>query len=183
MTDPAEPTETTANVLYVQVALNLPLRPGVVEWVNRMRRAGFMVGVVSDSYFVAAEVLRRRVFADFALAHTLQFDGDVCNGELRLNPAFLAPEPPAGRAAPQAPCKSHVLRRFKADTTEPIVQEVWAVGDHLNDLEMLRCADKAFVIEPKSPTLAREADAIRIDSFEGLADQHPPPAPVLAEAA
>lgn len=168
---------------FERVALSLPLRPGVVEWVNRMRRAGFMVGVVSDSYFVAAEVLRRRVFADFALAHTLQFDGDVCNGELRLNPAFLAPEPPAGRAAPQAPCKSHVLRRFKADTTEPVVQEVWAVGDHLNDLEMLRCADKAFVIEPKSPTLAREADAIRIDSFEGLADQHPPPAPILAEAA
>ena len=56
--------------------------------------------------------------------------------------------------------------------------EVWAVGDHLNDLEMLRQADRAFVIEPKSPTLARDADATRIDSFEALADLVPPqPAP------
>jgi glucosyl-3-phosphoglycerate synthase len=38
---------------FERVAQAMPIRPGVIECVNRMRRAGFMVGVVSDSYFVA----------------------------------------------------------------------------------------------------------------------------------
>ena len=151
---------------FERVAHAMPIRPGVIACVNRLRRAGFMVGVVSDSYFVAAEILRRRIFADFALAHTLQFDGEVCNGELKLNTAF-SPLRPSGGAPP---CKSHVVRRFRADETEPRLQTIWAVGDNTNDLEMRREADRAFVIEPKSASLARDAGATRIEAFEALAD-------------
>ena len=56
-----------------RVARAVPLRQGVVELVNRMRRCGFMVGVLSDTWFGPAEILRRRVFADFALGHSLVF--------------------------------------------------------------------------------------------------------------
>lgn len=150
---------------FERVAHALPIRPGVVACVNRLRRAGFMVGVVSDSYFVAAEIVRRRVFADFALAHTLQFDDDACNGELRLNPAFAPLRPGRGTS----PCKGNVVPRFRQDEAKPAIEAIWAVGDNLNDLEMLREADRAFVIEPKSPHLARSADATRIESFDELA--------------
>lgn len=149
---------------FERVALDLPLRPGVIDCVNHFRRAGFMVGILSDSYFVAAEIVRRRIFADFALAHTLQFESEVCNGQLRLNEAF---EPLRhGRDAP--PCKSHVIRRFRSDETEPRLDLCWAVGDNVNDLEMLREADQGFVIDPKAPHLARDADAHLIASFEAL---------------
>jgi len=150
---------------FERVAQALPVRPGLIACLNRLRRAGFMVGVVSDSYFIAAEVLRRRIFADFALAHTLQFDGEVCNGELRVNAAFTPLR--ASRGAPA--CKSNVVRRFRQDEAEPRVETVWAVGDNANDLEMLREADRAFVIEPKTASLARDADATRIESFDALA--------------
>jgi glucosyl-3-phosphoglycerate synthase len=149
---------------FERVAHTLPLREGVVDTVNTMRRAGFMVGVVSDSWFVAAEILRRRVFADFALAHTLQFDGDVCSGVVNLNPAFL----PLRDGGQPALCKGHVVRRFRQDTEEPRLQAVWAVGDNLNDRGMLAEADRAFVIEPKSPRLARETDASVLVSFGEL---------------
>ena len=149
---------------FERVAHALPIRPGVIACVNRLRRAGFMVGLVSDSYFVAAEILRRRIFADFALAHTLQFDGDVCSGELRLNAAFLPLRPSRGAL----PCKSHVIQRFRRDAGEPPLQVIWAVGDNVNDLDMLREADRAFVIEPKTATLARDADAKRLESFDEL---------------
>lgn len=164
---------------FERVAQAIEIRPGAVEWINRMRRAGFMVGVVSDSYFVAAEILRRRIFADFALAHTLQFDGDVCTGELRLNPAFHPLHP--SRGAP--PCKSHVLTRFREDRRAPVIDEIWAVGDNLNDLEMLSLADRAFVIEPKSPTLARKAHAQQVQSFDELLALVPDAAPAPADKA
>ena len=157
---------------FERVAHALPIRPGVIACVNRLRRAGFMVGVVSDSYFVAAEILRRRIFADFALAHTLQFDGDVCNGELRVNPAFAPIRPSRAISA----CKSNVLRRFRQDSGAPPLEAIWAVGDNINDLEMLREADRAFVIEPKSASLVRDADATRIESFDALAALVPLPA-------
>lgn len=137
---------------FENLARSLPLRPGIVEWVNAMRRAGFMVGVVSDSYFVAAEILRRRIFADFALAHTLNFSNEVCSGELKLNTAFTPLDP----GATSSLCKSHALQRLQTDdgrSEGPNFEEVWVVGDHINDLALLRAADRAFIVEPKSSAL------------------------------
>jgi glucosyl-3-phosphoglycerate synthase len=149
---------------FERVAHALAIRPGVIACVNRLRRAGFMVGLVSDSYFVAAEILRRRIFADFALAHTMQFDAEVCSGQLRLNPAFLSRE---GEPGPPI-CKSHVSRRLREDRTEPAVAECWAVGDNVNDLGMLKAADRAFTIEPKSPLLTQVPGVTVVTSFDEL---------------
>ena len=153
---------------FEHVARSLPLRQGVVAWVNRMRRAGFMVGIVSESYFVAAEVMRRRVFADFALAHTLQFRNEVCTGELRLNPAFG----PIDASPGAVPCKSNVLRRLLADDAQPDWRPFtmsWAAGDDLHDLELLRTADRAFIVEPKSPRLRHVPGAVEFADFAELA--------------
>jgi len=152
---------------FERVARAVPIRPGVIDFINRMRRAGFMVGVLSDSYFVAADIVRRRVFADFALAHTLHFENDVCKGQVRMNPAFLALQAHGGENTPPV-CKSHVLARFKADTLGPPLLTCWAVGDNLNDLGLLRAADQAFAIEPKSPLLAQVPGLRVIDNFEEL---------------
>lgn len=161
---------------FERVAHRLELRPGAIEFVNRMRRAGFMVGLLSDSYFVAADIVRRRLFADFALAHTLQFDAEVCSGQLRLNAAFLAREGDPGPAI----CKSHVLRRLREDPTEPRVAECWALGDNLNDLGLLRAADRAFVIDPKSPVLVQEPGMTQVAGFDELATHVPEPLPAAA---
>ncbi|MDP2008312.1 MAG: glycosyltransferase [Rubrivivax sp.] len=163
---------------FERVARAAPIRPGVIEFINRMRRHGFMVGVLSDSYFIAADVMRRRVFADFALAHTLQFDGDVCTGQVRLNPAFLRAEGGEGEAV----CKSHVLRRFRAERSGEPLLECWAVGDNRNDLGLLRLADKAFVIEPKAAALKREPGVRVIDGFDELLPLVPAPLPELLPA-
>ncbi|MDO9075333.1 MAG: glycosyltransferase [Rubrivivax sp.] len=162
-----------------RVARAAPIRPGVIEFINRMRRNGFIVGVLSDSYFVAADILRRRVFADFALAHTLQFDGDVCTGQVRLNPAFLRAEGSEGEPV----CKSHVLRRFKAECNDAPLLECWAVGDNLNDLGLLRLADRAFAIEPKAEALRREPGVRVIESFDELLPLVPEPLTAVARAA
>ncbi|OAI11654.1 MULTISPECIES: HAD-IB family phosphatase [Methylomonas] len=151
---------------FEQVARTLEIRPGVIEFVKQARRAGFMVGVVSDSYFVAADIIRRRIFADFALAHTLTFDGEVCNGQLQINPAFLPDD--VNSVTPI--CKSNAMRCFLADKSQPPVELIWAVGDNLNDLEMLRLADNAFVIDPKSPKLLEEPGITLISEFNDLVE-------------
>jgi glucosyl-3-phosphoglycerate synthase len=130
------------------VAQAVPIRAGAVEWVNRMRRAGFMVGVLSDGGFVAADIVRRRIFADFALANLLQFDSEVCTGEIRSNPAFLPPGGGAGRRLAQGqpgPGPHNVAARLREDPAEPRVDTVWAAGHVDSDIAVLRQADLAFV--------------------------------------
>jgi len=161
---------------FERVARQIALRPGAVEFVNRMRRAGFMVGIVSDSYFVAADIVRRRLFADFALAHTLQFDNEVCSGQLRLNPAFMPTVADAGTQV----CKSHALTRVRANAA-PAALECWAVGDNLNDLPLLRQADRAFAMQPKSPLLAQVPGLTVVSGFDELMAWVPPEP--LAQAA
>ena len=149
---------------FERVAHELVIRPGVVEFVNQMRRRGFMVGVVSDSYFVAADIVRRRIFADFAMAHTISFENDVCSGNIRINPAFFSSQPHSDASI----CKSNVLRRFLNDPNAPAVNLTWVVGDNINDLELMRLADRAFAIDPKSPVLTAEPGVTPIASFEEL---------------
>jgi phosphoserine phosphatase len=161
-----------------RVARELELRAGVIPFVNRMRRAGFMVGLVSDSWFIAAEIVRRRIFADFALAHMLLFDGDVCSGELRMNPAFLPDEagPPLPPGSPEAApvlCKSHVLQRFRADRSAPRLETAWALGDNVNDLRLLRAADRAFALPDAAAEVRKEACVTVVASFDELLAQLP----------
>ena len=172
---------------FEAVARALPLRAGVIEFVNQARRRGFMVGVVSESYFVAAEIIRRRIFADFAMAHMIQFDGQVCNGQVRINPAFL-PETrtvtsaaaQGGEASANRVSKSNVLRRILTDVSPPAVDISWVVAANARDLGLMRLADRAFYIEPANvPSATRrpnilpkvvniESGYTRVDSFVAL---------------
>ena len=153
---------------FEAVAKTMPIRPGVIECVKAFKRAGFMVGVVSDSYFVAAEILRKRIFADFALAHTVQFQSDVCTGELSINSAFM-PDPDASPDAAQAAIsKHHVVARFRHGSIQPRFEEIWALGDNENDIDMLRVADRAWMIEPKSPRMRSVQGVTEITHFDEL---------------
>jgi glucosyl-3-phosphoglycerate synthase len=161
-----------------QVAREMPLRPGIVALVNQLRRAGFMVGVLSDGYFVAADIIRRRIFADFCLAHSLVFDGDVCSGQWRCNPAFVAPAASAGPAL----CKGQVLQRLRDDARandRPWAQ-IWALGDDQADLGLLSGADRAFALAGAPPAVMRLPGVQAIDSFDDMLQQLPAWLPAAA---
>jgi predicted mannosyl-3-phosphoglycerate phosphatase (HAD superfamily) len=58
------------------------------------------------------------------------------------------------------------------------------VGDNHNDVPMLKAADRAFLIEPKTPTMQAESGAEVFTSFEELLNHapEPPAAPAAAPA-
>jgi glucosyl-3-phosphoglycerate synthase len=165
-----------------QAAMALPLKPGVVEWVNAMRRGGFMVGVLSHGWFAAAEVVRRRVFADFALAHTLQFVNEISTGELRLNPALLPDDEAPAQGQPDL---VWALRRLRAaaaadggepradtpagsKTSVPGFEVAWCAGQGPDSLALLREADRAFVLLPADAALRRIPGATFLKSYAEL---------------
>lgn len=137
---------------FVETARSIELTPGAPETVVALRKAGFRVGIVTDSYLIAAETVRRRVFADFAVANLLRFQAGVCSGELTPCPLF----------AHELGCPRHTLCKYNVmlhlqDRLEVDRASVLAVGDGLNDVCMLSAAGLGVAYEPKTAGVRESA--------------------------
>jgi hypothetical protein len=98
------------------------------------------------------------------VGHLIEFEHEVCTGNVKLNAAFLDPaKPDIGPV-----CKSNVLRHFLDDTSQEKIETTWAMGNQINDLPLLRLADKAMTIAPNSTLLAKDSRIEQYDSFAKL---------------
>lgn len=131
--------------VFEQVAREIPLVPGAVETVSALRKAGFCMGIITDSYSVAAEIVRRRVFADFCVAHLMRFRHAKALGQVTLSPAMVRPE-----GCPlHHSCKvNFLLHLMEHSQIRP--DHVLAVGDGDNDICLLRTAGQSVAFQPKT---------------------------------
>jgi phosphoserine phosphatase len=67
-----------------QVALRIPLCHGIVGAMVELRRAGLVIGLVSCGFQIAADIIRRRVFADISLSNMLNFRAGQATGQVPL---------------------------------------------------------------------------------------------------
>jgi glucosyl-3-phosphoglycerate synthase len=137
-----------ARSVFEDVAKSIPLSPGAVETVVGLRKLGYRIGVVSDSFAVATEVVRRRVFADFSVAHLMKFGRGVASGDVTLSPAMYHTD---GCPLHQT-CKKNVLLRL-CEQFQLSHQNVLAVGDGTPDTCMLQAAGISVAFEPKSQSV------------------------------
>jgi glucosyl-3-phosphoglycerate synthase len=126
-------------------ALKMPLMPGAVEMVVGLRKLGYLVGIVTDSYRIPAEIIRRRVFADFVISHSLKFRGEKATGRITLAPSMLTPKV----CRKHNLCKLNVLHHL-AQEAGVTADRVLAVGDSENDTCMLAAAGQPVAFNPKS---------------------------------
>lgn len=78
----------TPEEVFLKVAMTMSLAKGAIDLVVGLRKRGYCVGIVSDSYSIATEVIRRRVFADFSVANLLRFSEGRATGEVTISPAM-----------------------------------------------------------------------------------------------
>jgi HAD superfamily phosphoserine phosphatase-like hydrolase len=147
---------------FLRIARNLPLNPGAVEAVVGLRKLGYRVGILTDSYHTVAEVVRRRVFADFVLANVLEFHRGRATGAVTLAPTFRS-----GRVGRLAYDKLNALR-FLTKRWELCARDVVAVGDSDSDIGMLRAAGMSVAFQPKSDRVRRAAKVVIDDRLDRL---------------
>ena len=145
---------------FEEVARCIPLTPGAAEVVVGLRKRGYRVGVVSDSFFTATEIVRRRVFADFSIAHLVKFRRGVASGDITLCPAMSH----SAGCQKHNLCKQNILlhlcEQFGLST-----EHVLAVGDGEPDTCMLAAAGISVAFEPKTDAVRKSAQHVLSESL------------------
>jgi glucosyl-3-phosphoglycerate synthase len=158
--------------VFEETARATPLMEGAVDSVVALRGAGYRVGIVTDSFHVAAETVRRRVFADFTVAHVMRFRNRTATGELTLSPLMLD-----SNGCPKHDCcKSNVMRYLQANAGL-VPGQTLAVGDGTNDVCMLEEAGMSVAFRPKSKLVERAAKYTLSESLLDILDLLVPEAP------
>ncbi|HRC86266.1 MAG TPA: HAD-IB family phosphatase, partial [Thermoanaerobaculia bacterium] len=121
--------------VFEEVARDVPLRPGAVQLVVGLRKLGFRVGIVSDSFHIATEIVRRRIFAEFSIAHLMRFRAGIATGTVHLAPALYH----QGGCRQHKLCKKNALLRLCEHFAIP-PSSVLAAGDTARDVCMLEAA-------------------------------------------
>ncbi len=138
--------------MFEQTARDIPLMDGAVDAVVGLRKSGFCVGIVTDSFQLVAEIVRRRVFADFALGNLMRFKRGKATGIVTLSPAMFhdygCPE--------HRYCKGNAVQHV-VETFSITPEDILSVGDGHNDICMLRATGKSVAFRPKEPETARAA--------------------------
>lgn len=133
--------------VFERTARELPLVNGAMETIVTLRKLGFRVGIVSDSFRIATEIVRRRVYADFSVSNIIRFRDGIASGEVEQCPIWSPPEPHSGCLEHEG-CKGNAVRHL----TERLGirrKYVVAVGDSRNDICMFGQSGLAVAFEPK----------------------------------
>lgn len=166
----------TPRHVFERVARELPLMPGAVETVVGLRKAGYRVGIVTDSYHTAAEMVRRRVFADFVVAHVMKFKREKATGRVTFAPSMLAP----AKCRKHRLCKLNVLHHL-CEELQTSPEHVLTVGDSENDICALRGAGNSVAFQPKTPAVRDAAKHVLHDDLRGILKLLGEPVPSLPE--
>jgi phosphoserine phosphatase len=131
--------------LFEQTAREIPLHEGARETIISLRKAGYRVGIITDTYWIASEIVRRRVFADLSIAHFMKFRAGKATGKVALSLAMVHPQ----GCPHHIHCKVNAMR-YLLDKLGIAAGQVLAVGDGDNDVCMLRAAGHSFAYQPKT---------------------------------
>lgn len=128
-----------------------PYAPGVREAVGEMRKMGLVLGIVSSGVSLVAQKVKEDLGMDFFVANELVVTDGVFTGEaivrVGLGDKLQAVEKEAKRWGLE-------------------LGEIAFVGDHLNDIPVLRAVGLGIAYCPKDPAVAEAARFVTEDFRE-----------------
>jgi glucosyl-3-phosphoglycerate synthase len=122
------------------LARKVTLQPSALQTVSELRRLGYRVFVLGELFHLAADIIRRRVYADVCISHLTRCRGQEFRiGELMLAPAFQHPQ----GCERHIVCNSNVMLHLQ-ERYGLAEHEVIAVGMWPQDSCLLRRAGKGY---------------------------------------
>ena len=132
----------------------IPLSPGVQLTALELKREGHVLAIISDSYTIATERLKKRLGFDYTVANKLVVKGGKITGEVDMPLNW-----PSNRTGclKHSVCKLNALVRLSQKAKIPLEKTV-AVGDNIADICMLKQAGLGIAFNPKTQAVEQSAD-------------------------
>jgi phosphoserine phosphatase len=137
-----------------RVADTITLTPGARTLVRTLKRLGIKTAIVSAGFTRIARFLADRLDIDYYLSNTLEIEGGVLTGNL------------VGDIV-DAPAKARFVEQIAAEEGIPLDQVV-AIGDGANDLDMLRVAGLGIAFNAKPVVRERADTTIRVPYLDPI---------------
>lgn len=113
---------------------SIPVTEGFHNIVREYRDAGYVVGIISDSYDVVTNHLVNRYGLDFSIANELEFSSSVATGEVKV-PSFFVKNHES--RCNHDFCKSNAMREVSARYNIDLMNII-AIGDSEPDICMIK---------------------------------------------
>jgi phosphoserine phosphatase SerB len=119
-----------------EIAERIPLVDDIAEVTVEMRRRGYFVGIISDSYQLVTDYIAHKLNLDFSLGNELQCDGEYLNGQVSIPFYFKHSEKSTCR---HPVCKTNALR-YICNLYGIGMENCVVVGDSENDICIVKHA-------------------------------------------
>lgn len=140
----------------IEVADSIPVIEGTKEVITQLKKRGYMIGIISDSYDCITNHIKNKLGMDFSLSNELEFSKSICTGEVKI-PSFLFSN--AKSLCKHSLCKTNallsILEKYSIQKENCI-----AIGDSMNDLCMIKEAGLGIAFCSKDELLNHHADII-----------------------
>ncbi|HXV46571.1 MAG TPA: HAD family phosphatase [Nitrososphaera sp.] len=138
---------------------SIPLTKNCERTIAALRDRSYRIGIISDSYTIAAGVVADRLGLDFVAANELEFEGGRITGRVGM---------PLGWDKIDCFCKISVCKRYHlekfAGQFNVDMKNTLAVGDTRSDICMVRRAGTGVAFMPKDEEIANATNKIVQDS-------------------
>jgi|GEM_PF-260118 len=146
---------------------SIPLTRNCQQTIAALRDRNYKIGMISDSYTVAAGVVADRLQLDFVAANELEIENGVITGKIEMPLGWDR----IGCFCKISVCKRFQLEKFAAQFGVPIANTL-AIGDTKSDICMIKRAGVGVAFMPKdkeiekaSQKIVRDSDLLRILEF------------------
>ena len=138
---------------------SIPLTKNCELTISILKDRNYKVGIISDSYTIAASVVADRLQLDFVAANELGIENNKITGNIRM---------PLGWEKIGCFCKISVCKRYHLEKFASqfgiSIENTLAVGDTKSDICMIRRAGAGVAFMPKDDEIANATRKIVQDS-------------------
>jgi HAD superfamily phosphoserine phosphatase-like hydrolase len=138
------------------VADKIPIIEDTDTVVAELKRKGYIVGIISDSYDVVTNHIKNKLGMDFSIANELEFSISVATGEVKIPSSLIRTNQ---SKCSHDYCKSNVLFQL-AEKYSIDIKNIIAVGDSENDICLIRESGMGIAFCSQNKILNHVADVI-----------------------
>jgi HAD superfamily phosphoserine phosphatase-like hydrolase len=133
--------------------------------VNLLKKNKYKIGIITDSYTIAAKILVNKLGLDFVAANDLQISGGLITGEVRM---------PLGCDKINCFCKISVCKRYHLETYAKKygidIKNTVAIGDTRGDICMVNNAGIGIAFMPKDDCIGKHKNLINRPDLMDMLD-------------